>query len=245
MKHEWFETNTTPLLFFIVLIIIIGGLLEILPLFTIKNTVETIPEIRPYTPLELLGRDIYQREGCYLCHSQMIRSLKDDWLRYGHYSLAAESKYDHPALWGSRRIGPDLARIGGKYSNNWHVQHFIAPQNTTPESRMPNYSWLKDQPLKYFDITERLRTLAKLGIPYSENQSEYNANVNNFNTNLAKLFDINRAKESLLEQAETGNYDGDRNNLTEMDALIAYLQMLGTLVDFNKYNNEDYFIKFR
>ncbi|CAK0766289.1 Cytochrome-c oxidase, cbb3-type subunit II [Gammaproteobacteria bacterium] len=244
MKHEWFETHTTPLLILSIFMISVGGLVEIVPLFHIGQTVETVQGIRPYTPLELLGRDIYQREGCYLCHSQMIRPLQEEWMRYGHYSLAVESKYDHPPLWGSRRIGPDLARVGGKYSNIWHVQHLIAPRSLVPMSRMPNYPWLKNQPLEYLDIMERLRTLASTGVPYSENQIEYAANVVRFNEKVARMLDISHARENLMMQAELDNYDGDRVHLTEMDALVAYLQMLGTMVDFDKYG-EDYFVQFR
>lgn len=244
MKYEWFETHTSALLVTTLLVMSVGGLVEIVPLFLIQQTVETVQEIRPYTPLELLGCDIYQREGCYLCHSQMIRPLHAEWMRYGHYSLAAESKYDHPPMWGSRRIGPDLARLGGKYSNDWHVRHLMFPRDVISKSRMPNYSWLKENLLKYSDITARLRTLAYIGVPYSENEIEYKNNADRFGEKIARMLDISKAQENLMEQSELGNYDGDHSQLTEMDALIAYLQVLGTMVDFNKYN-DDYFIEFR
>jgi len=244
MKHEWIETHTTLLLALILLVISIGGLVEIVPLFFIEQTVENIIGIRPYTPLELFGRDIYQREGCHLCHSQMIRPLQEEWQRYGHYSLAAESQFDHPFLWGSRRSGPDLARIGGKYSNAWHVQHLTAPRTLIPTSRMPNYPWLKQNPLAVADVTQRLKTLRQIGVPYSEQPDEYAQNVTRFGEENAKLLDIARSQENLFAQAQAGNHDGDQSRLTEMDALIAYLQMLGTLVDFKKYD-EEHFATFR
>jgi len=244
MKHQRIETNTTLLLVLTLLVVSIGGLVEIVPLFFIDRTIETVQGVRPYFPLELLGRDLYQREGCYLCHSQMIRPLREEWMRYGHYSLAAESQYDHPFQWGSRRIGPDLARMGGKYSNAWHLQHLVAPRSIVPTSRMPNYPWLKNNLLSYEDITAHLQALADTGVPYSGNQAEYEANVIRFGEKVATKLDISHARENLITQAESGNYDGDHSHLTEMDALIAYLQMLGTLVDFSKYD-ESYFVQFR
>jgi len=161
MKHDKIERNLGIMLVLTMLAISVGGLVEIVPLFFIKDTVETVKTadgkemVRPYTPLEQRGRDIYIREGCYLCHSQMIRPFRDEMLRYGHYSLAAESKYDHPFQWGSKRTGPDLARVGGKYSNDWHVQHLVAPRSMVPESVMPNYPWLM-QPLQYADIQKEI-----------------------------------------------------------------------------------------
>ncbi|HKK06123.1 MAG: cytochrome-c oxidase, cbb3-type subunit II [Gammaproteobacteria bacterium] len=250
MKHERIETNAGLLIVLTLIVISIGGLVEIVPLSFIKGTVEEVKTakgydaIRPYTPLELRGRDIYQREGCYLCHSQMIRPFRDEMLRYGHYSLAAESQYDHPFQWGSKRTGPDLARVGGKYSNAWHVQHLTAPRSVVPESIMPNYPWLEKTTLKYEDIGERMRALREVGVPYSETKAEYDANVKRFGPKVAKLLDINHASDNLIAQAEAGNYDGDRSRITEMDALVAYLQVLGTMVDFSKYD-EGYFAKFR
>ena len=166
-KHEWIETNVGLLLVLTMLAISVGGLVEIAPLFFIDKTVEKVAGVRPYTPLEQRGRDIYQREGCFLCHSQMIRPFRDEKLRYGHYSLAAESQYDHPFQWGSKRTGPDLARVGNKYSNEWQVQHLIAPRSMVPESVMPNYPWLLSTPLDISDVALRLKALRSVGVPYS------------------------------------------------------------------------------
>ncbi len=244
MKHEQIETHAGLLMLLTLLVISVGGLVEIVPLFYIDKTVEEVSGVRPYTPLELRGRDIYQREGCYLCHSQMIRPFRDEYLRYGHYSLAAESKYDHPFQWGSKRTGPDLARVGGKYSNEWHTQHLIAPRAVVPQSIMPNYPWLIENDLAFADIERRLKALRRLGVPYSLTDEEYAANVQRFGAAVAAKLDIHRAKETLIAEAEAGNFDGQRARLTEMDALVAYLQMLGTLVDFRQYQ-EGYFAEFR
>lgn len=243
-KHEALETNTGLLLVAIMMAISIGGLVEIAPLFLIEDTTEKVEGVRPYTPLEQLGRDIFIREGCYTCHSQMVRPFRDEQLRYGHYSLAAESKYDHPFQWGSKRTGPDLARLGGKYSNEWHVQHLIAPRSVVPESVMPNYPWLLETRLDYSDIGARMRTLRTVGVPYSINQEEYERNVKDFGVELADKFHIPNARESLVAQVKVGNYDGDPTNVTEMDALVAYLQVLGTMVDFSKIKPEE-LVKFR
>lgn len=242
-KHESIEINAGLLIALTLVVISIGGLVEIVPLFYIKDTVEQVDGVRPYTPLELRGRDIYQREGCYLCHSQMIRPFRDEMLRYGHYSLAAESQYDHPFQWGSKRTGPDLARVGGKYSNAWHVSHMLDPREVVPESIMPAYPWLM-QPLKYADIADRMRALKFAGVPYSETSTEYDANIAKFGVEVADKLNILRAEDNLVQQAQIENYDGDRKRLTEMDALIAYLQVLGTMVDFSKYD-EGYFAEFR
>ena len=246
LKHELLETNVGLLLVGTMLAISIGGLVEIAPLFLIKDTVEDVPgvHVRPYTPLELRGRDIYIREGCYLCHSQMIRPFRDEQLRYGHYSLAAESKYDHPFQWGSKRTGPDLARVGGKYSNEWHVQHLIAPRSVVPESVMPNFPWLLTTPLDYSDVQERMRAQRLTGVPYSANQQEYQQNVKKFGEQTAKMLDISHAQQNLIAQAEAGNYDGDLSGVSEMDALVAYLQVLGTMVDFSQIKPED-LVKYR
>jgi len=243
-KHETIETNAGWLIALTLLVISVGGLVEIVPLFYINSTIEDVDGVRPYTPLELRGRDIYQREGCYLCHSQMIRPFRDEMLRYGHYSLAAESQYDHPFQWGSKRTGPDLARVGGKYSNEWHVAHLVNPRDVVPESIMPNYPWLLENELEYADIADRLRALKATGVPYSETREEYEANVEKFGKEVADQLNILAAEKNLLAQAQAGNYDGDPTRLTEMDALVAYLQMLGTLVDFSKYD-EGYFAEFR
>ena len=243
-KHEWIETNVGLMLVLTMLAISIGGLVEIAPLFFIKDTVEKVEGVRPYSALELRGRDIYVREGCYLCHSQMIRPFRDEALRYGHYSLAAESKYDHPFQWGSKRTGPDLARVGKKYSNEWQVQHLTAPRSMVPESVMPNYPWLLTTALDTSDIDDRMRALRAVGVPYSVSQAEYEKNVKEFGIEMAKQLHIPDGQKNLIEQAQAGNYDGDRSNVTEMDALVAYLQVLGTMVDFSKYD-DDYFVKFR
>ena len=200
--------------------------------------------MRPYTPLEQRGRDLYLREGCYTCHSQMIRPFRDEDMRYGHYSLAAESKYDHPFQWGSKRTGPDLARVGGKYSNAWHTQHLVNPRDVVPESIMPNYPWLLDNDLDYSDVAARMRALKRVGVPYSETEAEYQANVEQFGAEVAATLDINKAEANLVAQAQSQNFDGDRTRLTEMDAIVAYLQVLGTMVDFSKYD-EGYFAEFR
>ncbi|MBD3618528.1 MAG: cytochrome-c oxidase, cbb3-type subunit II [Chromatiales bacterium] len=244
MKHESIETNAGLLIVLTMLAISVGGLVEIVPLFYIDETIEKVEGVRPYTPLEQRGRDIYIREGCYTCHSQMVRPFRDEDLRYGHYSLAAESQYDHPFQWGSKRTGPDLARVGGKYSNEWHVQHLLAPRSVVPESIMPNYPWLLENDLAYSDIASRMRALKAVGVPYSETDEEYQANVEKFGEDVAKLLDINSAEANLLAQAQSGNYDGIPGRVTEMEALVAYLQVLGTMVDFSRYD-EEYFVQFR
>ena len=244
LKHDSIERNVGILTILTMLAISAGGMVEILPLFFIKDTVEKVDGVRPYSPLELRGRDIYVREGCYLCHSQMIRPFRDEALRYGHYSLAAESKYDHPFQWGSKRTGPDLARVGGKYSNDWHTQHLTAPRSLVPQSVMPNYPWLATTPLDYSDIQLRMKALRTTGVPYSTTKAELNRNVKEFGADVAESLHIPDAEKNLLSQAQLGNYDTNPDNITEMDALVSYLQMLGTLVDFKKYD-DDYFVKFR
>jgi len=243
IKHEQIETNLGLMLVLTLLAISIGGLVEIVPLFFIKDTVEKVEGVRPYTALEQRGRDIYIREGCFLCHSQMIRPFRDEQMRYGHYSLAAESQYDHPFQWGSKRTGPDLARVGKKYSNEWQVQHLIAPRSLVPESVMPNYPWLMS-PLDTSDVADRMAALRITGVPYSINQAEMDKNVQEFGAEVAKQLHIPDAQKNLVDQAQAGNYDGNPNDVTEMDALVAYLQMLGTMVDFSKYDN-DRFVQYR
>ncbi|PID50692.1 MAG: cytochrome-c oxidase, cbb3-type subunit II [Proteobacteria bacterium] len=261
-KHESIETNSALLIVMTLVAISIGGLVEIVPLHYINETVEEVKDpgtgvemVRPYTPLELRGRDIYIREGCYTCHSQMVRPFRDELLRYGHYSLGAESKYDHPFQWGSKRTGPDLARVGGKYSNQWHAQHLAAPRSVVPESIMPNYPWLLSNELKYSDIQDRMIALKRTGVPYSLTTAEYQGwtneagekqpgTVDRFGEEVATLLDINRAEENLIAQAQSGNYDGDPSFISEMDALVAYLQVLGTMVDFTQFD-ENHFVDFR
>ncbi|WP_427963391.1 cytochrome-c oxidase, cbb3-type subunit II [Altererythrobacter sp.] len=227
-RHKKLERNVTLLGAATLLTVMIGGIVEIAPLFWIDNTIEKVDGMRPYTPLELAGRDIYIREGCYVCHSQMIRPFRDEVERYGHYSLAAESMYDHPFQWGSKRTGPDLARVGGRYSDEWHVQHLQNPQSVVPESIMPSYSFLSETKLELADPSANLTALSRVGVPYSET-------------------DIEKASDDLMAQAnpdldagdlterypkaQIRDYDGDPTRVTEMDALVAYLQMLGTLVD--------------
>ena len=198
IKHESIETNAGLLIVLTLIVISIGGLVEIVPLFFINDTVEKVEGVRPYTALELRGRDIYQREGCYLCHSQMIRPFRDEWLRYGHYSLAAESQYDHPFQWGSKRTGPDLARVGGRYSDEWHRVHLINPRDVVPESIMPGYPWLEKNAADASNIGKKMEVLRMLGAPYSDEE-------------------IAQAPAAL-------------EGKTEMDAVIAYLQGLGTAI---------------
>lgn len=250
LKHEIFETNIGLLIIFTMVAISIGGLVEITPLFYINDTVEDVRRadgtqaVRPYSPLEQRGRDIYTREGCYNCHSQMIRPFRDEALRYGHYSLAAESQYDHPFQWGSKRTGPDLARVGKKYSDAWHVQHLVRPRSVVPESIMPNYPWLLENDLDYSDVQARMEALKKVGVPYSLTQEEYDSNVQQFGKAVADKLDITRADQNLIDEAQNTNRDGVPSRITEMDALVAYLQVLGTMIDF-KAHDEHEFIKTR
>jgi len=230
-SHGRLERHSLLLLIGIIIVVAIGGLVEIVPLFYIQNTIEPVTGMRPYTPLELEGRDIYIREGCYVCHSQMIRSLKDEVERYGHYSLAAESMYDHPFQWGAHRTGPDLARVGGKYSDGWHRDHLVDPRSVVPESVMPPYRFLAEHDLDYRDIQDKLRTQRTVGVPYTD------AMIANAVTDLEAQDNPNLDSAGL--QARYGkkinvrNFAGDPERITEMDALIAYLQQLGTMVDFS------------
>ncbi|MEW6445280.1 MAG: cytochrome-c oxidase, cbb3-type subunit II [Pseudomonadota bacterium] len=244
MKHESIEINAGLLIILTLVVVSIGGLVEIVPLFHIKDTVEEVKGVRPYTPLEQRGRDLYIREGCYACHSQMIRPFRDEMLRYGHYSLAAESKYDHPFQWASKRTGPDIARLGGKYSDEWHTQHLIRPQNVVPESIMPPYPWLMQNELKYDDIEARMKALKRTGVPYSLTEEEYQANVREHGKEMADKLHIPNAKATLEAEAKGRNWDGDKTRITEMDAMVAYLQVLGTMVDFKQYE-QGYFANFR
>lgn len=250
LKHESIETNAGLLIVLTLVAIGIGGLVEIVPLFYIDGTVEEVKTadgkdaVRPYTPLELRGRDIYIKEGCYNCHSQMIRPFRDEALRYGHYSLAAESQYDHPFQWGSKRTGPDLARVGGKYSNGWHVKHLVKPTSVVPTSIMPNYPWLLENDLDFGNIKDRMIALKKVGVPYSLTKIEYEANVEKFGEKVANTLEIHNADQNLLSQAQKMNTDGVSSRVTEMEALVAYLQVLGTMIDF-KAHDEHEFIQFR
>jgi cytochrome c oxidase cbb3-type subunit II len=232
-KHGVIERNASLLLVGSLVVVAIGGIVEIAPLFYLQNTIEKVEGMRPYSPLELAGRNIYVREGCYTCHSQMIRPFRDEVERYGHYSLAAESMYDHPFQWGSKRTGPDLARVGDRYSNEWHVQHLTEPRSVVPESIMPSYGFLKATPLVTTDIAGHLSTNRIVGVPYTEDM------ITSAAADIADQANPDADTTALIARypkAKTGDFDGDPAALTEMDALIAYLQMLGTLVDFKSYN---------
>ncbi len=213
--QERLEKNVGAFILMLAFVVSIGGIVEIVPLFYLDNVMEDqarnadgsakFPElqgVRPYTPLELAGRDIYLREGCYVCHSQMVRPFRDEKERYGHFSLAVESKYDHPFQWGSKRTGPDLARVGGKYSDEWHVAHLMDPRSVVPESVMPRYPWLAERKLDGKRVEKRVRAMKAIGVPYSDE-------------------DINGAASSV-------------EGKTEMEALVAYLQSLGTMIEFKE-----------
>ncbi len=233
-KHAILEKNTSLLFLGSLLVVTIGGIVEIAPLFYLENTIEKVEGMRPYSPLELAGRNIYIREGCYVCHSQMIRPFKDEVERYGHYSLAAESMYDHPFQWGSKRTGPDLARVGDRYSNEWHVQHLTEPRDVVPESIMPSYWYLKTTPLKVANVTMDLKANSLVGVPYTEDM------LAQAEADLAAQADPNADTSGLLERypkAKVADFDGNPAQISEMDALVAYLQMLGTLVDFSTYDD--------
>jgi cytochrome c oxidase cbb3-type subunit 2 len=205
------------------------------PLFFVNNTIEKVDGVRPYSPLELAGRNIYIREGCYLCHSQMIRPFRDETERYGHYSLAAESMYDHPFQWGSKRTGPDLARVGGKYTNQWHVEHLTSPRSVVPESVMPRYFFLKDNLLKFEDPAAHMAALKIVGVPYTD--EDMAKAKDDLQAQATGTGDVDGLK-ARYPKAVMGDFDGNPDKLTEMDALISYLQMLGTLVDFSTYKPE-------
>lgn len=228
--HKRLEKNVTLLAAATLVTVAIGGIVEIAPLFWLDNTIEKVEGMRPYTPLEQAGRDIYIREGCYTCHSQMIRPFRDEVERYGHYSLAAESMYDHPFQWGSKRTGPDLARVGGRYSDEWHVQHLKAPRSVVQQSIMPSYAFLAETPLKVPNPSATLTALQRVGVPYSDIDIEMAAKDLMAQANPdADAGDL----ATRYPKAQIRDYDGDPKRVTEMDALVAYLQMLGTLVDVN------------
>jgi cytochrome c oxidase cbb3-type subunit II len=226
-RHETIEKNAILMLVLTLITVSIGGIVQIIPLFTIESTIERVDGVRPYSPLEVMGRNIYIREGCYLCHSQQIRPFKDEVERYGHYSLAAESMYDKPFQWGSKRTGPDLARVGGRYSNDWHVAHMVSPRAVVPESVMPAYPFLAERRLQFDDIAQHLKALRVVGVPYTDemiakSRADLEAQVNPDAdpTDLLKRY----------PRAVTGKFNAGSSEITELDALIAYLQMLGTLV---------------
>jgi cytochrome c oxidase cbb3-type subunit II len=230
--HGILERHSLLLIVAILVVVAIGGLVEIAPLFYLKSTIEEVKGMRPYSPLELAGRNIYIREGCYNCHSQMIRPLRDEVERYGHYSLAAESMYDHPFQWGSKRTGPDLARVGGKYSDAWQVQHLVDPRSLVPESVMPPYAFLTRTKLDARNVMAQLKANRIVGVPYTDDM------IANAVSDLAAQADPDadgaEAVASRYPKAVVRNFDGEPG-VSEMDALVAYLQLLGTLVDFKAY----------
>ncbi|WP_395002901.1 cytochrome-c oxidase, cbb3-type subunit II [Cypionkella sp.] len=230
-KHKFIETNASLLLVLSFIVVTIGGIVEIAPLFYIQNTIEKVEGVRPYTPLELAGRDIYIREGCYVCHSQMIRPMRDEVERYGHYSLAAESMYDHPFQWGSKRTGPDLARVGGRYSDAWHVDHLSNPQAVVPESVMPKYAFLSNAEIDGRYIEDIMKVHRMVGVPYTTEMLD--AAVADFKAQADPEADT-AGLEERYKKVNIANFDGNPA-LTEMDALIAYLQVLGTMVDFSTF----------
>lgn len=236
-KHKTIERNATLLMVLSLLVVTIGGIVQIAPLFYLENTIEKVEGMRPYTPLELAGRDIYIREGCYGCHSQMIRPMRDEVERYGHYSLAAESMYDRPFQWGSKRTGPDLARVGGRYSDEWHVDHFTYARGVVPESVMPPYGFLADRVIDGRYIQDLVATHAMTGVPYSDEMVA--SALADFTVQVDPNGDASGLEERYGEDAfgtpiNVRNFDG-QPALTEMDALIAYMQVLGTMVDFSTF----------
>ena len=234
MNHGILERNSILLLLGIIIVVAIGGLVEIVPLFYVGGTVEKVSGLRPYTPLELMGRNIYVREGCYLCHSQQIRTLRDEVERYGHYSLAAESMYDHPFQWGSERTGPDLARVGGKYSDEWQRQHLQDPRSVVPESVMPPYAFLEQTALDYHAVQDFLRANKTVGVPYSDDEIK-NAKAD-LEAQASPDSDSVTAFQKRYPKALVRDFDGHPDKITESDALIAYLQLLGSRVDFKTYH---------
>ena len=233
LRSEFFEKNAIFLLIGTLLTVAIGGIVEIVPLFTIETTVEHVQGMRPYSPLEARGRDIYVREGCYVCHSQQIRALRDEVERYGHYSIAAESMYDHPFQWGSKRIGPDLARVGGKYSSDWQYAHLKNPQELVPESLMPRYAFLAETPLPTFDLAGSAEGAARRSAcPTRMSRSPMPKPICRAQTDPAA------DSSKLLARYPKAVVVPGNGEPTEMDALVAYLQMLGTLVNFADTNTE-------
>lgn len=231
--HKKIERNSILLLIGTILVISIGGLVEIVPLFRIETTIEKVSGMRPLTPLELAGQQIYIRENCASCHSQQIRPLRDEVERYGHYSLAAESMYDHPFLWGSKRIGPDLARVGGKYSDEWHTEHINNPRNVVPESIMPSYSFMMNRGVDLNKIGKLMQAYKTVGVPYTNEMIE-----NAYNDAMAQASvegDATALNARYGKKVNLRDFDGQKNFVSETDALIAYLQTLGSLADIKDY----------
>lgn len=234
MQHDKIEKNVGLMGVLVAIVVAIGGIVEIVPLMFQAQVVQPLPGQKPYPALELAGRDVYLREGCYGCHSQMVRTLRFETERYGHYSLAAESMYDHPFQWGSKRTGPDLARVGGKYSNDWQWEHLVNPRAVVPESIMPGYPFLRETELRFDDIAGHLKANAAVGVPYTPEM------IDNARADLVAQATGEGAEELARRyaRATAGDFDGQPGRITEMDALVAYLQMLGTLVDFSTYKAE-------
>lgn len=230
--HDKLEKNSLLLLICSLLVVLVGGIVEIIPLFRMETVIEPVEGVRPYTPLELAGQNIYMREGCYLCHSQQIRPLRDEVARYGHYSLAAESMYDHPFQWGSKRTGPDLARVGGKYSDAWHVAHMVNPRDVVPESIMPTYGFLRERGARIHDLKKHLTSLRAVGVPYTDEMIA-NAKKDAVAQALGERADTDGLMERYGDKVHARDFDGNPNMISELDALIAYLQVLGTMVDFD------------
>lgn len=232
-KHDKIEKNSILLLILTIILVSIGGLVEIAPLFRMETTIEKVEGMRPYTPLELAGSKIYKREGCYGCHSQQVRVLRDEVERYGHYSLAAESMYDHPFQWGSKRTGPDLARVGGKYSDEWHFRHLYNPRSVVPESIMPGYTFMAHREADISNIATDMEVLRKVGVPYTDEM------IQNAVSDAVVQASLDRDSEALQKRyggkVNVRDFDGNPEKVSEMDALISYLQVLGTFVDFAKY----------
>jgi cytochrome c oxidase cbb3-type subunit 2 len=229
-RHHYLERNAFWLLVCSIIAISIGGIIEIIPLFRMETTIHNIDGIRPLTPLELAGQAIYIREHCSACHSQQIRPLRDEVERYGHYSLAAESMYDHPFLWGSKRTGPDLARVGGKYSDQWHVEHLANPRAVVPESIMPAYGFLLNKEVNSKATIERMRALKIVGVPYNADMirnAEKDLRLQARSDQDSSAFEIRYGKNVLSR-----DIDNQPELVSEMDALVAYLQILGTFVSF-------------
>lgn len=232
-SHENLEKNALLLLVLVIVTVLIGGAVEIIPLFRKETVIEPVEGVRPYTPLELVGYNIYLREGCYNCHSQHIRPLRDEVVRYGHYSLAAESMYDKPFQWGSKRTGPDLARVGGKYSDEWQVAHLVEPRDLVPESIMPSYGFLLKRGAKLHDLKYHLKTHAMTGTPYTEDMIKNAVNDAHAQATGEARTDISGLQERYGEDVNARDFDGQPHMVSEMDALVAYLQVLGTMVDFD------------
>jgi cytochrome c oxidase cbb3-type subunit 2 len=234
--HYLLERNPILLILAILIVVAIGGIVQIAPLFYLQGTVEKVEGMRPYTPLELAGRNIYVREGCYLCHSQMIRSLRDEVERYGHYSLAAESMYDHPFQWGSKRNGPDLARVGLKYTDSWQIAHLNDPRSVAPQSIMPSYAFLAATPLDSRELTDTMRASRLVGVPYTD---EMIADVDaDLKTQIDPDSKDAAAFQKRYPKAQLRKFNAENPALTEADAVVAYLQMLGTLVDYSLYDDK-------